>query len=153
MAVAIPFLLAASAAVSAYSAIQQGKAAKAAEDYNSTIANQNAQIAQQQTKVADQQQARENYLRLGAIRAAAGANGNANAGSVLDVIGDVAQQGELQRQQIRLGGQLKVRDYTNTAALDSAAGRQAQTSSYFKAGSDLLGGAAGAYSNSLLKRA
>ena len=151
MAAVVAFLPYVFGAVAAVGAIQQGQAAKAAANYNAQIADQNAAIARQQTELRDQQQARENYLRLGAIRAAAGANGNTNAGSVLDVVADVAMQGELQRQQIRYGGKLQERDFGNTAALDRTAGKQAVTNSMYQAGSDLLGGASQAYTNSLLR--
>lgn len=152
MAVAIPYLILAAATVSAVGAIQQGQAAKAAARYNSTISTQNAQIARSEAQTLAEQQDRENYMRLGSIRANQGKSGGASEGSVLDVIGDAASQGELQKQQIKYGGELKARDFTNSSVLDNARARQAQTSSYFQAGGDLLAGGAGAYSNSLLKR-
>lgn len=153
MAVAIPYLVIAAAGVAAVGAIQQGQAARAASKYNTVVQTQNAQLARAEALTLSQQQDRQNYLRLGAINAAAGkSGGSASEGSVLDVIGDVASQGELQKQQIRLGGELKARDFTNTAMLDDARGRQAQRSSYFQAGGDLLAGGSSYYSNSLLSR-
>lgn len=147
MAVAIPFVVAASAAISAIGAIQQGKAAKAAADYNATINLQNAEIARSNAQAQAGQIDRENYLRLGAIRAAAGKSGGASSeGSVLDVLGDVAAQGELEKQQAIYQGELGARGYTNTATLDTFSGKSAQTSSYYKAGAELLGGGASAYS-------
>lgn len=154
MAAAIPFIIAASAAVSAISAIRQGQAAKASADYNATINTQNAQISRQEAIDQARQQDRENYLRLGAIRAGQGhSGGTGDAGSVLDVLGDTAAQGELERQNIIYRGELKARGFTNTASLDTASGENAQSASYMKAGSELLGGAADAYTtNSKLKR-
>jgi hypothetical protein len=147
MAPAIPYIMAASAAVSAIGAIQQGKAQKAAADYNAAISIQNAQIARADAAAMAQQQDRENYLRLGAIRAAQGKSGGvANEGSVLDVLGDTAAQGELEKQNILYQGEQRARGFTNTAALDTFSGKQAQRSSYMKAGSELLGGAANAAS-------
>src|SRR4051812_34066134 len=152
-AVAIPYIIAAGAAVSAIGAIQQGRAAKAAANYNAQIASQNAGLARQEAATLEEQQARENYLRLGAIHAAAGKNGGvANEGSVLDVIADVAAQGEFQKQQIRLGGELKARDFNNSSILDNARAHQAERNSYYQAGADLLGGGASAYGSSLLKQ-
>ena len=154
MAFAIPFLIVAASAVSAFSAIQQGKAAKAAYQYNAKIQQQNAGLAREEAKTLAEQQARENYLRLGSIHAAQGkSGGTANEGSVLDVIADVASQGEFQRQQIIYGGELKARDFNNTAILDSARAHQAEAGSYYQAASDLLGGAASYYSTSLLRNA
>lgn len=148
MAVAIPFIIAASAAVSAYGAIRQGQAAKAAGVYNATVNEQNAQISRQEAKDLSRQQDRENYLRLGAVRANQGkAGGAAGEGSVLDVLADVAGQGELEKQNILYRGELKARGYTNTAALDAFGGKNAQTASYLKAGGELLGGGADTYTS------
>jgi hypothetical protein len=146
VAAALPYLQAAMAVVGAISAIQQGKSAKAAADYNARINEQNAGIARQEAADLARQQERENYLRLGAIHAAQGKSGGAaGEGSVLDVLGDTAAQGELERQNILYRGELKARGYTNTAALDRFEGSQAVSSSYMKAGTELLSGAASAY--------
>jgi hypothetical protein len=145
MAAAIPYIMAASAAVAAVGAIQQGKAAKAAADYNANISIQNAQIARADAAAMAKQQDRENYMRLGAIRAAQGkSGGEIGEGSVLDVLGDVAAQGEMEKQNIIYQGEQRARGFTNTATLDTFSGRQAQKSGYLKAGSELLGGAANA---------
>lgn len=148
MAVAVPYVMMAAAAVSAYSAVRQGQAAKAASDFNTAIDKQNATLARQDAAMQAQQQDRENFLRLGSIRAAQGkAGGAAGEGSVLDVIGDVAAQGELQRQYDVYQGGMKARGYNNTASLDQSQGKNALTSSYYKAGSELLSGASGAYTS------
>lgn len=155
MAAAVPFIMVAAAAVSAYSAVQQGKAAKAADIYNATINKQNADLSREEAQAQARQADREMYLRLGAIRAVQGKSGGvANEGSVLDVIGDVAAQSELQKQNIIYEGELKARGFNNTATLDTFSGKTAQTNSYYKAGSELLGGASNAYSaNQKLRRA
>lgn len=146
LAAVVPYMIAAGAAVSAYSAIRQGQAAKAAGDYNATVNEQNAQLVRQETQDLTRAQARENYLRMGAVRANQGkAGGAANEGSVLDVLADVAAQGELEKQQIAYQGALKERGYRNTARLDRFSGKQALQNSYMKAGSDLLSGAGTAY--------
>jgi hypothetical protein len=146
MAAAIPFIMAASAAVAAVSAVQQGKAAKAASRYNSAIAEQNAQLSREEAAARAKQHDREMFQRLGAIKANQGKNGGAaGEGSVLDVLGDVAAQGELERQYITYAGELKARGFDNSAALDVAAGRNAQRGATLRAGTELLSGAAGAY--------
>jgi len=148
MAVAIPFIMAASAVVGAIGAIQQGNAAKAAADYNSTINAQNADIARRDAAAQAGQIDRENFLRLGSIRAAQGkAGGAAGSGSVLDVLGDVAAQGELEKQNAIYQGEQRARGYANTAQLDTFGGRNAQTSGYLKAGTELLSGGAKAYTS------
>lgn len=143
MAVAVPYLVVASAAVSAYGAIRQGQAAKAASKFNAAVADQNAVLARQEARELAVQQSRENYLRLGAIRAAQGKSGGAaGEGSVLDVIGDAASQGELQRQYILRSGEMKAAGFTNTGMLDRMSGKNAQTAGYLQAGSALLSGGA-----------
>lgn len=146
MAAAIPIMMIAAAAVSAYSAIQQGKAAEAAGNYNKVINDQNAAIARSDALAQAEQAKRENYLRLGSIKAAQGkSGGEAGIGSVLDVLGDTAAQGELDRQMILYQGEQRARGYTNTGNLEQYKGEAARTTSYYKAGSELLGGAANAY--------
>ena len=142
MAAALPILMIAGSVMSAVGAMQQGQAAKAAADYNATINTQNAAIARQNAADKARQADRETYLRLGSIRANQGAAGGAaDEGSVLDVIGDVAAQSELERQQITYQGELQARGFQNDATLETFSGETKQTSSYWKAGSELLSGA------------
>lgn len=142
MAAALPILMIAGSVMSAVGAMQQGAAAKSAADYNATINTQNAMIARQNAADQARQADRETYLRLGQIRANQGAAGGAaDEGSVLDVIGDVAAQSELERQQIIYRGELQARGFENNATLETFSGETKQTSSYWKAGSELLSGA------------
>lgn len=135
------------AGVSAVSAIQQGNAAKAAADFNATINMQNAEIARSDAAAQATQIERENALRLGAIRAAQGKSGGAaDSGSVLDVLGDQAAQGELERQYAVYQGEQRARGFVNTANLDTASGKAAQKAGYLRAGGELLKGGATAYS-------
>lgn len=120
----VPVLLVVGAAVSAYGAIQQGQATKKAAQFNATVANQNAEAARAQARAQQAQEQRTTFLRLGAIRAQAGASGGTE-GSALDVLGDVAAQGEIQRQQIGFRGELEARGFKNTAALDLFQGKNA----------------------------
>lgn len=149
----LPMFQAAGTALSVFGSLQGGKAAKAAADFNQKINLQNAEIARQeasdQARVID----RQNYLLAGAIRAAQGASGGKQQGSVLDVIADAAAQGELEKQMVIYRGELKARGYTNTAMLDEMGGDAAQSGSYWKAGSELLSGAVNTYkSYTSLKR-
>lgn len=155
MAAAIPWIQGAAAVVGALSAIQQGRAAQAAANYNATINAQNAEISRADAAMEATQVQRENALRLGAIRANQGASGGAaGEGSVLDVLGDVAAQGELERQFVLYQGEQRARGFTNTAQLDRYSGRQARSASYMRAGTELLSGGAKAYQSyrSLLDR-
>jgi hypothetical protein len=148
MAAAIPLLPLISAGVTAVGLVMQGRAANAAGKYNAALAEQNAATARQEAAMMAQQQDRENFLRLGAIRAAQGKSGGAaDEGSVLDVIGDAVSQGELQKQYITRTGEMKARGYEGTAALDRANGRNSMTAGYLSAGASLLGGASSYYGN------
>lgn len=148
MAAIVPFVMVASAVVGAIGAIQQGNAAKAAANFNATVNAQNATIARQNAAAQAVQVDRENYLRLGAIHAAQGKSGGAaGQGSVLDVLSDNTIQGKLQEQNVIYQGEMQARGYSNTAALDTTAGSNAQTAGYLKAGSELLSGGAKAYSS------
>lgn len=146
MAAAVPYIMAASAAVAVVSAVQQGRAAKAAGDYNAQLAERNAQMERQQAALRAAQSEREGMLRLGAIRAAQGKSGGvANEGSVIDVLGDVAEQNELERQDILYRGAARAGAYEGSANLERMRGSTGQTAGYLKAGEALLGGAAGTY--------
>lgn len=146
MAAALPFFQIAGAVISAIGALRQGQAQSNAARFNAQVNEQNAQIARQRAAAQAAQADRETYMRLGAIHAAAGASGGqASEGSVLDVIGDVAAQSELHKQNILYEGELAARGYTNTATLDTYGSEVAQTGSYLKAGSELLGGAVNYY--------
>lgn len=131
----------AAAAVSAYGAYQQGQAAKTQAKFNAKIADENAQSARAQSAMQQQQQDRENYKRLGAIRANQGASGGTMEGSALDVLGETAAQGELEKQNIGYRGEMQARGFTNTASLDLFGGKQAEKAGNIQAGSELLKGA------------
>jgi hypothetical protein len=148
MAAAIPYIMAAGAAVAAVSAVQQGNAAKKAANFNAAIAEQNAAISRRDAAAQATQIDRENYMRLGAIRAAQGKSGGvAGEGSVLDVLGDVAAQGELDKQYAVYQGEQRARGFSNTATLDRFSGETAQKSGYLRAGTELLSGGSKAYSS------
>lgn len=141
------FTAAAGTATQIVSVLQKGKADQRAADQNAKIATQNAQIAQEQARREAVQVARENRLRLGKIRAAAGAAG---AGQPLDLLEDVASQGELEVQDTLYQGQLKERAYTNEANLETARGKNAKSRSYYGAAGALLSG--GQQITGILKR-
>lgn len=148
MAAALPFIQGAAAVVGAISAIQQGRAQQAAANYNAQISMQNAEISRADAEMQAAQVQRENVLRLGAIRAAQGASGGAaGEGSVLDVLGDAAAQGELERQFVIYQGEQRARGFTNTAQLDRYSGQQARSAGYMRAGTELLSGGAAAYNS------
>jgi hypothetical protein len=84
------------------------------------------------------QQARENYLRLGDMRASIGKSGG-TGGSFLDVLADTAAQGELAKQNIIYAGAVKANNLVRGALLDQTQATTAKLGGYFKAGADLIG--------------
>ena len=142
MAVAAPFMMYAAAAMAAVGAIQQGKAQQAAATFNAITSMQDETMARSEALLQAQQTQRETVLRLGTIRANQGASGGTAEGSVLDVIGDVAKQGELERQYQIYRGEERARGYKNTAELDFSQGANAREASLVSAGSELTSGAA-----------
>lgn len=146
MAAAVPFIQAIGTVVSVISAFSQGRASSSASTYNAQVMAQNADIARSNASMQAAQIERETKIRLGAIRAAQGkSGGTGDSGSVLDVLGDVASQSELERQHALYQGELQARGYQNSAALDSAAASNAGTSGFLRAGSELLSGSVKAY--------
>lgn len=152
MAVALPVLVYASAAVTAVAAVRQGQAAQAAATFNIVQAEQDKTIARSEALARSLQIQRENVLRLGSMRAAAGAGGGTGEGSVMDVIGDAATQGELERQWVIYQGDLRARGYQNAQTLERLRGESGQRAAETQAGTALLGGAVEAQGASLRLR-
>lgn len=157
---AIPLgaMLAASAAVSAVGAIQQGmaaqaqaKAAQGAAEYNATIKRQQAASELQQANAREEQQRRGTRQVLGQQRAALAQAGIGMGGSALDIEEQSADRAELDALTMRYEGDLRAKgllaaaegaEYEGRAAI--AAGQNAMTASYLSAGASLLS-AAGSY--------
>lgn len=140
MADPVSIMMAVGTAVNVMGSLSQGQAQSNAYEYNAAVAQQNAGVARDQAAFQASQQERENKLRAGAIAAAQGKSGGTSSGSVLDVLGDVAAQGELERQSILYQGEINARGQMNTAALDRMSASNARTGSYWKAGGELLAG-------------
>jgi hypothetical protein len=139
----VPIVMVAGAAIAAYGSYQQGQQQKKAMEYSAKVDQQNALIAESDARAQSVQQDRENRLRIGAMRANMGASGG-SGGSALDVLGDVAAQGELQKQFIMYSGAQQSRGYNNSAALDKFQGKAAAQSGTLRAGAELLSGAGAA---------
>lgn len=136
----------ASGVVGAMGAMQQGKAASAAANYQAQVADRNAKIARQQATVEQDDQRRENMRQLGAIRAAYGGSGLEMAGSPLDVLEDTSIEQELDVDRIGYRGTLRALGETDKANLARAEAENAKSagaigavSSILKAGTSLLG--------------
>lgn len=145
-----------SAGVSAYGAIQQGKAQSAALEYQAQVARNNQTIASQysqqaiadgENKVAAKQQ--QTAQMIGAQRAAMAANGvDLDSGSPLRLQEDSAKLGNLDALTIRnnaareaYGYQLQGLSYAQQAQLDQSAADNAVTAGNLNAFSSIVGGA------------
>lgn len=146
MAAALPFLVIASAAVSAVGAVRQAQAAEAASNYNAQLARQNAQIAEAQGNAASEAQQRDSQRRLGAALAAYGASGvQTDTGSPTDVLADSARSAALDNATIKYNAKLRALGLQAQANLDEANATNSRTAGYINATSMLLSGAATAY--------
>ena len=157
-AIPVGAMLAASAAVSAVGAIQQGMAAAAqgqaqqnAANYNAEIKRQQAALELQQAGAREEQQRRQSRQLLGQQQAALAQAGIGLGGSALDIEEQSAFLSELDALTIRYEGDLRAKGllagaeqslYEGRAA--AAAGANARTASYISAGASLLS-AAGTY--------
>jgi len=133
------------AAISAYGQIQQGRAARAAAEYQSKVAQNNA-IAAQRKAAEDERRFRVQTSRqLGTMRAAYGASGVTLEGSPLDVIDDSTFTAELDALTIRGGGLQESNAFLAESRLSRFQGRAAERGSRLSAAGTLLGGFAKAY--------
>ena len=127
------YLAVAGIAVSAMGTLKAGADAKSSADYNASLNAQNAVAAR---KAGLEKAKRE--ARLGAKRQ--GAN-RAMDPDKLDLLEDSAIEEELSIQSIIHGAEMEATGFTNSAALDRARGKNAQSSALIGAsGSVLLGG-------------
>lgn len=140
MAVAIPILMIAGAALSAYGAIQQANAQKQAAQFNAKLNERNATIALDQAG-ADALRVRRNAAQIqGSAVAGYGASGVGLEGSPLDVLGASAEQASLDESTVRYKGTLKAMGYHSNADLEQFAGKTAEQQGYLNSASALLTG-------------
>lgn len=141
MAAAIPFLLAATTAVSVIGAIRSAQADTQAATYNQQVAQRNVVIADQQGEAQELQLRRDQNRRLGQIRANIGASGVALEGSPLDILEESTYEAEMDVQTLRYNTAIRRMGYADQAALYSAEASNAKSGGYLRAGSALLSGA------------
>lgn len=134
-------------AVSAYGAIQQGKAAedqanqqaKQAE-YQGMIARENARLA------ASEKQKEAQRVNASQVVSGAGAGISLGSSSLLDLMQDTSNKYESDRQQLLRTGQLQYASADYSAGMYRSSGSSARTGSWFSAGSSFLGGLSGGLS-------
>lgn len=148
MQIATIALLAAGTLMSASSSIGQGRAAKQAYDYQ---ARQQEAAAGQERAMAQRraaEQRRRETLAQSRLRAVAGAGGgSATDAGVLDLSGDLAEEGELQALYELYNGEERARGLEGGAQLSRFQGKQAKRAGQAAAVSTILRGG-----SSLLER-
>lgn len=141
-------------AISAMGSIAQGQAQKRAAEHNAAMARREAEEARMRAKhnkemaaQAAETSRREQRRQIGRQRAAAGASGRAQGGSVVDILADQSLEHELDIQNILHQGELGIWEGENIATKAEAEaehsiaqGKSAVTSSIFEAGGTVLGG-------------
>lgn len=152
-------LLIASTAVSALGAIKQGQAQEAqynsmaqANEYNATVARQNATMANDQANAQEEQQRRKFAMLQGEGRAGAAQSGAGLDGSNADVLAQNSLMNELDALTIRYEGQNKANGLIAQSNLDeySAAANRSNAKSaadagMLNAGASLLAGGTNLY--------
>jgi len=142
--------------VSAYSAVQQGRSAKAQaeqqaawSDYNAKIAKREADAERTAAAFEAKQHTRMGRKLLARLRAAVGASGVTQEGSPLLLAEDTAAQLAIESANIRTTGARRVGAWTSRSILDTSMAKAARASApgyaragYLRAGSSILGGAA-----------
>lgn len=156
----VPIILAvASAAVAAYGAVQQGKAAQAqyktqaqADKYNADVNALNANQALQEANAREEMQRRRGRAALGEQRAAIGENLGGFTGTSLGVIEQSGTQAELDALTERYGGQMESRGLLAQSELNKYqakgalnAGISARQAGNVNAASSLLSSASSYY--------
>ena len=141
MAVAGIVLSALSSVLSAGGSLYEGQEAKDAAEYNAKVLEQDAIAAENKADYDEDAYRKQVKSFLSEQKAIIGASGVDLSGSTLLATLDTIEQGELDALAIRAEGEEAVRGFMSAAELSREAGKTAETSSYFKAGSSLLTGA------------
>lgn len=132
----------AGSALSAVGAMQQGKAAAAAANYNAKV-NEMAAVAEKDAAAAEAEDRRRKLMgQRSTSIAARGASGVALAGTPLMVDEDMLGEIELDVARVGQRGAAKAVQYQNQATLDRATARSAKRAGAISAGASLLGGIA-----------
>ncbi len=129
-------------AFGALSAVQGARSQAASDSYNAQLQERNAQIARQNAEAEASREKRLAMLRMGTLRANAGASGGGVAGSALDLLSDNALEDALTIATIKQQGGIKAQGFEGTAALDRLHGKSAIRNGFVGAGSTLLLGSA-----------
>ena len=140
MAVAIPIMMVAGAAISAYGAMQQSKAQAEAATYNARLSDQQAQMSLDQAGAEAATLRRQTEQRQGSLLAGYGAAGVTADGSPTDVLRMSVESASLDEQNVLYRGRVKATGYGNESVLNRMGAKTATEAGYYGAASSLLTG-------------
>lgn len=123
----------AGAGFSAYSSIQQGKAASDAANYNAAVKTQQAKTENQQAAAKATEYATRTRQKVAGVRAGAVQSGLETSGSVNDILTAVQEQGTLDMLTSLYDGNLRSQGLRMSAAQDRAEGAGAKRAGYLGA--------------------
>jgi len=141
MAMAIPIVMIAGAAISAYGAMEQAKAGKQAATYNAQLRERDATVALDQSSQDAERFNRKYQQEQGSMLAGYGASGVGLEGSPMDVLRMSATNAKLDEETILYKGRLKATGYHDDAFLNRMAGDTAMKQGTLNASSYLISGA------------
>ncbi len=134
-------LIVGGAGLEAFGAIQEGKSAKEAADFNAAVSRSDAEAARQKARFDQVRQAKEASRIKGTMAARAGATGaRTDVGAPVLAAADQAAELELDNLLIGFEGETRAKRLESQAALDEFGGKVAKQASKIKAGSTLLKG-------------
>lgn len=129
---------AAAAAVTAAGTLSAANAQAKAAKFSAKVADQNAAAARRQAEADSTRQQRLIDKQLAKRRTAFGASGTGLAGSPLDLLEDVAAEGQLDVLGIRQRGLARAREFDISASQSRARARDVRRQAFFQVGSSLL---------------
>lgn len=128
-------------AVSAAGTLAAGAAQKSAADFQAEqLEKQGAEERAAAQREADRAKKEKDFILSRQQAVASASNLGALDETVLDLAGDVAQQGAVNEGMIRYGGEERAKGRRAQAAAARLEGKAAQTGSYFGAAGTLMGG-------------
>ncbi len=143
---AIIAAIAAGAAISAFGAVQQGRAANQEAQFQSDVLKQQAERESTISRQNEEDFRRNSKSLLATRNAGLGVSGvESGSGSTLLASEDFAGEVELQSLRLRSGGEVRQQRLLNAAALSRTRGQNARTAGFIRGGSLLLTGGGQAF--------
>lgn len=135
-----------SAGISAYSQVQQGKAAESAAEYNNQLAQQEAANVERENMEQIKRQRRQNDRQLAQIRAQLANNGTlSTAGTPLEILGESSALFELEIQDAARQANIKAASLRAHGAMGLWEGQQTKDAANLGAIATGVGGISSAY--------